>query len=318
MLYLFAVKPDICVDSSEVRNPESGNVKMEKEYSMKGIAFSLVICVGIAAVTFSVCGKMDSSGRWIDRSTPVDAQPCNKFVGSGWKLEFSDEFNDGRIDTTKWVVKDEYRGSRPELGIERWFFKPEAVEERDGNLFLDVRKVGKDTMYCGSVYSNGKYYMHHGYAEARIRLADIRMSALTAFWLQSPTMRSIDGTGNDGAEIDIFESAYTSDTIITTIHIDGYEEAHREKNFRYAAPGIHEDYHIWGMWWDDDGIRIFLDGELKAEFDGIWVPRKEIDEYLYLSTVATFSGEGDFVSQPADSSLTQACFDYVRVWTKSR
>lgn len=160
--------------------------------------------------------------------------------------------------------------------------------------------------------------MHHGYAEARIRLADIRMSALTAFWLQSPTMRSIDGTGNDGAEIDIFESAYTSDTIITTIHIDGYEEAHQEKNFRYAAPGIHEGYHIWGMWWDDDGIRIFLDGELKAEFDGIWVPRKEIDEYLYLSTVATFSGEGDFVSQPADSSLTQACFDYVRVWTKSR
>ena len=58
---------------------------------------------------------------------------------------------------------------------------------------------------------------------------------------------------------------------------------------------------------------MYYDGELKAEFDGIWVP--QVAEYIELSTGITFSDEGDFRSQPADSHLSEAYVDYVRVWT---
>lgn len=127
-------------------------------------------------------------------------------------------------------------------------------------------------------------------------------------------MGNVDGTGNDGAEIDIFESAYLADEVISTIHIDGYGADHQEKNFRYATPGVHEGYHVWGMLWDENSVKIYYDGEFKAEFDGKWIPK--VKEYLYLSTVATFSGEGNFKDLPVDSQLTAAYFDYVRVWTK--
>lgn len=252
---------------------------------------------------------------FVDKDTPTDAQPVNTEIGSGWKLEFSDEFNDGWVNLNKWVVKDESRGARTNLGIKEWFFKPQNVAEEDGNLVLKVTKVGTDVCHCSSVYSNGKYTMKYGYAEARIKNADINKTPLTAFWLQSNNMSHVDGTGNDGAEIDIFESAYTANEVISTIHIDGYSTSHQETNQRYETANLFGDYHIWGMLWNENEIKIYYDGQLKATFnDPKWIP--QVPEYLYLSTVATFSGQGDFKSQPADSYLTSAYVDYVRVWTR--
>ena len=63
-------------------------------------------------------------------------------------------------------------------------------------------------------------------------------------------------------------------------------------------------------------VKIYYDGEFMAEFDEKWVPR--VEEFLYLSTVATFSGQGDFKGKPADSWLSEARFDYVRVWTNDK
>ena len=115
--------------------------------------------------------------------------------------------------------------------------------------------------------------MKYGYAEARIKVDDIKKTPLTAFWLQSSNMQNVDGTGNDGAEIDIFESAYLAEEALSTIHIDGYKDYHQEKNFRYETPGIHEGYHVWGMLWDENSVKIYYDGELKAEFDGKWIQK---------------------------------------------
>ena len=273
-------------------------------------------CIVISCGNDTHGEEASATSPWVDVDTPSDALPVNTLIGKGWKLAFSDEFNDNRVDFNKWVIKDESRGSRPNLGIKEWFFKPENVVEADGDLVLKVTKVGEDVMHCSSVYSNGKYYMKYGYAEARIKLADMNSAALTAFWLQSNSMSKVDGTGNDGAEIDVFESAYLADEVISTIHIDGYGADHQEKNFRYATPGVFHGYHVWGVLWNEKSVKIYYDGEFMAEFDEKWVPR--VEEFLYLSTVATFSGQGDFKGKPADSWLSEARFDYVRVWTNDK
>ncbi len=279
--------------------------------------FTMVITLALPLLSCSSeqVDSNNSQSKFVDSATPQGAMPVNTQIGTDWTLSFSDEFNDERVNFNKWVIKDESRGKRNNLGIAEWFFKPQNVVEEDGNLVLKVSKVGNDQMYCSSVYSNGKYYMKYGYAEARIKVADIKKTPLTAFWLQSSNMQNVDGTGNDGAEIDIFESAYLADEVISTIHIDGYGKNHQEKNFRYATPKVHEGYHVWGMLWDENSVKIYYDGEFKAEFDGKWIPK--VKEYLYLSTVATFSGEGNFKDLPADSQLTAAYFDYVRVWTRN-
>lgn len=61
--------------------------------------------------------------------------------GIRWKLEFSDEFNDSRVDFNKWTINNDTktRTPRPALGIKEWFHKPENVREvqnEDGGMLV--------------------------------------------------------------------------------------------------------------------------------------------------------------------------------------
>jgi beta-glucanase (GH16 family) len=234
-----------------------------------------------------------------------------------WTLSFSDEFSGTAVDANKWTVDNSTtsRAPRPEIGINSWYWRPQNVEVTGGDLLLKATKEGATKMFCGSINSNNKYLPKYGFYEARIKIADINYGTHTAFWLQGPNMNNIDGTGNDGAEIDIFESAWTGDFTKAVIHIDGYAANKQASTKQYATAGIHSGYHTFGMWWTKDFIKIYYDGVFKVEYtDSKWIPWAE--EFLWLSNGAAFGlGSGDqyFVDRPL-GSLTQAYVDYIRVW----
>ncbi|MEA4935272.1 MAG: family 16 glycosylhydrolase [Paludibacter sp.] len=253
---------------------------------------------------------------FIDTATPSGTLPANNNVGSNWVLNFSDEFNGNEVDLSKWNVNNSKRSrkSRTEIGVGKWAWLPGNVKLADGNLVLRVKKENDTTMHCGSINSRNKYMSQYGYYEARIQIADISKGTHTAFWLQGPDMGKIDGTGNDGAEIDIFESAWTDEYTKSVIHIDGYGEHKQANTKQYATPGIHKGFHVWGMWWTKDFINLYYDGELKVQYtDSKWIPWCE--EYLWLSNGASFGVKGAefFTNQPV-GWLTEAYVDYVRVW----
>ena len=141
------------------------------------------ICL-VAGVGFlASCG--DEKGDYvkpvskIDAETPSNVLPENsnaEVSGIRWKLEFSDEFNDSRVDFNKWTINNDTktRTPRPALGIKEWFHKPENVREvqnEDGGmLVLEAKKIGTDVMYCSSVNTRDKYFMNYGYAEVRVSL----------------------------------------------------------------------------------------------------------------------------------------------------
>ncbi|OHX64449.1 glycoside hydrolase family 16 protein [Flammeovirga pacifica] len=236
-------------------------------------------------------------------------------LGDAWIEVWSDEFNGTTLDTSKWTktVSTKSRAPRPELGIKSWFWVEDHVWlNGNGQLILKGSKASNDKMFCGSVDSKGKYETKYGYLEARIKIADTSKGNHTAFWLQGQEQGNIDGTGNDGAEIDIFESAWTSDFTKAVVHIDGYAAAHKANTKKYDTPNIHEGYHIYGLLWEEDRMEIYYDGELKVSYEGIWVP--QVKEWLWLSIGASF-GDGDFVNQPI-GDLSIAEVDYVRVWEK--
>lgn len=252
----------------------------------------------------------------VDPQTPATVLPYNIHEEKNWVLDFSDEFNGTSIDLSKWTINfsKNSRNPRPKIGIKQWFWYPENVTVHDGNLVLKVKKVNDTTMHCGSIFSRDKYHTQYGYFEARIKIANASKGTHTAFWLQGPNMGEIDGTGNDGAEIDIFESAWTGDYTKSVIHIDGYNKNKQASTKRFETPGIHEGFHTWGMWWTKDFIKIYYDGELKVTYDDSkWIPWCE--EYLWLSDGASFGVEGDsfFINQPL-GWLTEAYVDYIRVW----
>ena len=254
---------------------------------------------------------------FIDPTTTAGVAPANSNIGAGWELDFSDEFNGTSVNTAKWNIDNSTtsRAARPGIGISSWFWKPANVAVANGNLILKVTKETASKMHCGSINSNGKYLTKYGYYEARIQVADATKATHTALWLQGPNMGNVDGTGNDGAEIDIFESAWTGDFTKSVIHIDGYGESHKASTKQYSTPGIHNGFNIFGMWWTNDFVKIYYNGVLKVTYnDTKFIPW--VDEYLWLSDGASFGfpdGHTCFTSQ-ALGFLTEAYVDYIRVW----
>jgi hypothetical protein len=251
----------------------------------------------------------------IDSATPADAMPLSG--GTNWALEFSDEFDGTTLDTSKWEVDVSSRSRAPrwDRGIADWWWVEENVSlDGNGNLVLDVTKHDNNTMYCGSISSDGLYEPKYGYLEARIQIADSTKDTHTAFWLQGPNMQNsdpADGTGNDGAEVDIFESAWFGDFTKAVVHIDGYDEDKQANTKRYDTPNLHTGYHTFGLEWTPNRMKIYYNGMHRATYTGIWVP--QVAEWLWLSTGASFGDIGTFRSEPI-GWLTSAKVDYVRVW----
>ena len=272
------------------------------------------ICLMFLLVT----SKFAKAQTMVDTATPQNILPENNQIGSKWKLDFSDEFNGEAVNTQKWTVNvsTKSRAARPKLGISDWFWKSENVWLENGSLILQVKKHDYNTMYCGSIFSSGKYETKYGYFEARIKIADASKGTHTAFWLQGDGMSNVDGTANDGAEIDIFESAWLEDYTKCVVHIDGYGANHQANTKKFDTPGIHEGFHTWGFHWTENFMKIYYDGQLKASYtDPKWVVRS--NEYLWLSDGASFGFEGDHFTREPVGVLTRAEVDYIRVWKDS-
>lgn len=255
------------------------------------------------------------ASKWVDPDTPEGILPYSG--QTGWKLVFSDEFNGTTLDTSKWGVdvSTKTRAPRWDRGIHKWYWVKENVSlDGNGSLVLDVTKVGENTMHAGSISSDGIYEAKYGYLEARIQIGDSTKDTHTAFWLQGANMTNgtpPNGTGHDGAEVDIFESAWFGDYTKSVVHIDGYGTDKQARTKRYNAPGLHSGYNHFGLEWTPNSMKIYYNGVHKVTYTGIWVP--QVKEWLWLSTGASFGDVGTFASEPL-GWLTSAKVDYVRVW----
>jgi beta-glucanase (GH16 family) len=269
----------------------------------------------VAVFIFSFCSLY--SQYLVDVNTPNNALPVG-FEGvpdCTFSLDFSDEFSVNTIDSRKWEINfsDRSRAPRPGLKITDWRWKPENVSVGNGNLQLAVVKTGATTMTTGGIFSYQKYLKKYGYFEARVKIAEAAKGTHTAFWMNWQNGNVIDGTANDGAEIDIFESAWLENYTKAVLHIDGYGEKTQANTKRYETPGIHSGYHTYGLHWTKDFLKIYYDGVLKVTYnEPKWLVH--VPEYLWLSDGASFGFNGEnFASQPL-GELTRAYFDYVRVW----
>ena len=266
-----------------------------------------VLCIGILQ------GSNAQEASFIDPQTAMDVSPLLALEDT-YSLEFSDEFNDTSIDEHKWqiLVSERSRTPRPGLSINDWWWVEENVSEVDGNLVLKVSKHDHNTMYCGSINANNKYERRYGYYETRIKIAEAAKGTHTAFWFTGDHQGNIDGTGNDGAEVDVFESAWLGDFTKAVVHIDGYGGSHQSNTKRYDTPGLHEGFHTWGFLWLQDTMKIYYDGALMVSYTGIWVPQEE--QYIWLSDGASFGIKGDYFTSQSIGPLTEAYVDYIRVW----
>ncbi|WP_310560557.1 family 16 glycosylhydrolase [Flavobacterium sp.] len=265
---------------------------------------------------------------FVDKATPKKSTPfllfdttSKKGNNKKWKLVFSDEFNDKKVDTTKWTVEKTQK-KRVDVML---YADENQVEEKEGNVYIYYRKSQmNDTTYmAGRFNSKGKYAPTYGFMESRMHLVKPNGFQM-AFWMmpEGKGMASstpADGTANDGAEIDIVEGNKLN-AFSSGLHWDGYAKpAHKSNGALVKTPNIHDaEYHIFGFEWTPTYLKFYYDGKLVREMtDPKLIPK--VAHFLYFS--GSCFGKSDWVDGDVRQNdyiqkggVAKAYVDYVRVY----
>jgi beta-glucanase (GH16 family) len=263
----------------------------------------------------------------IDIATPKNAVPfvandsiTKENLLQAWLLDFSDEFNDNVIDTTKWNVETSIK-KRVDVTL---YADKNQLEEKDGNMYIFYRKSNiSDTAYnVGRFTSKGKYAPTYGFLECRMHVVKPN-GHQTAFWMmpegKGMSNEGIDGTANDGAEIDIVE-ATKANAFSLGLHWDGYgKPAHKSNGRLIKAPSMHDtEYHIYGFEWTPTFLKFYFDGKMVAAMtDPKLIPH--VAEFIYFS--GSYFGENTWVDGDIrnnefiqNGNTDKAYIDYIRVY----
>ena len=248
--------------------------------------------------------------------------------GKDFELVWSDEFDGEGVDPAKWeghccngenaVVR---RGS---------YWHTDMATVKDGKLHIRTQYYpdgyngnGLPGWYTCALDTNGRYLQRYGYFEIRCILP--KGSGLwSAFWMLCGGMSNVDGSGRDGAEIDIFEAPYYATKyprrVSSNVHYDGYGEGLRSTNV--CEPYIllndpYEKFNTYGLEWNENGYIFYVNGieTGRSDFGGA----SQVPEYMLLSVEV--GGEGAVTGESwggstltTDQTPTDFIIDYVRAY----
>ncbi len=271
--------------------------------------------------------KKNTTQNLIDIATPTNAVP---FVANDsitkenllqtWRLDFSDEFDDTVIDTIKWNVETSIK-KRVDVTL---YADKNQLEEKNGNLYIFYRKSNvSDTAYSVSRFtSKGKYAPTYGFLECRMHVVKPN-GHQTAFWMmpegKGMSNEGVDGTANDGAEIDIVEGT-KANAYSLGLHWDGYgKPAHKSNGRLIKVPNMHDtEFHIYGFDWTPTYLKFYFDGKVVATMtDPKLIPH--VAEFIYFS--GSCFGENNWVDGDIrknefiqNGNTDKAYIDYIRVF----
>lgn len=225
---------------------------------------------------------------------------------TGYELTFEDNFDGDSVNTTYWQYPYKEEGVR-----KGGYWVDDAVQVKDGNLIIttDYRKDGKfgEGWYGGCIETAAESYtgsksehpdhvgfsQTYGYFEVRCKVPAIQGS-WAAFWMMPDSNFKDDrlGTGEDGAEIDIFESMYFSQkdnkvksSVTHAIHVDGYQEDEIQSlgSDYFYVKNLYEDFHTYGLKWTKDEYVFYVDGQETWRTKDKLGTVAQVSHYLMLS-----------------------------------
>ncbi len=261
---------------------------------------------------------------------------------SKFTLTWNDEFDGNSIDSTKWgsewwVVKrkggywheDMAKVENGNLIISADYFS-EPLENRYYEKWHD--KINFDE-YGAGYYSTilttrDKFEQCYGYFEVRCILP-AATGLWSAFWMMNEGVYNIDGFGNDGTEVDIFESMYYkdhwwgADAVVTGIHFDGYGAEHKSDSIGkyFIKNNPYEEYNTYGVEWNEDEYIFYINGYETGRMNTGGV--SDNPEYLLLSVEvagndgiadADRHGTGKITHTPKKNWPVEFKVDYVRCY----
>lgn len=231
--------------------------------------------IWIAGLLMALTGVASSAEEetWMQPEIMTDPD------GGRWELVWADEFaGEGAPDPANWtyelgfVRNEELQWYQPQNArLEGGFLVIEGRRERVPNPHYDPsssdwRKSRPYAEYTSaSLTTQGLHQWQYGRFEMRARI-DTREGLWPAFWTLG-----VSGEWPSNGEIDIME--YYRGKLLANAAwgtnqrwVARWSTATKEIA-AFGDPGWSEKFHVWRMDWDEDWIRLYVDGELLNEVD---------------------------------------------------
>lgn len=194
---------------------------------------------------------------------------------TGWYSTLIDNFDGDSLNSDKWVMSPHKKRN-----TEYWC--DNMVTVKDGNAVIGAEKLTDNVCdtcpaegnFTSGIETLGKLEQAFGYYEARVQVPKAT-GMWSAFWLQSTSMPQVGNQGEDGSEIDIYESSfYDTDRYNTghAVHYDGYENYHRvHDRLVETDTNLYEGYHTYALLWTPTHYVFYVNGEATwaTDFGGV-------------------------------------------------
>ena len=218
---------------------------------------------------------------------------------------WNDEFNGTSLDPAKWQTCPEWTRQ----GGSYWEADNLSLNGA-GKLTLKVTERN-DSVFCGAIRTRGLFEQKYGYFEVRCKVPQIH-GGWAAFWLM-PRQNKPGNQGNDGTEIDVFESINGwNGKVNHAVHWDGYGVEHQKASQSADRPDIYDNaYHKFGMKWTPTEYIFYVDDQesWRTSAGGI----SDVAQYLKLTLeVSSDTWPGNWGNQT--TKPINWMVDYVRVY----
>lgn len=239
-----------------------------------------------------------------------------------WELVFSDEFDGTILNTKNWTTCYWWNdGGCTNLGNhELEWYLAKNVKTVGGHLKLTAQKEtafgtkGKSFNYTSGIVTSGldyaelprrpRFSFQYGQIEVRAKLPGGK-GLWPAIWLlPKPT--------NTRPEIDIMEMLGDSKKLLRVhLHYNGADGNAAEEGKNIQVGNLSKTWHVFGVRWQPDVIKWYLDGVEVWHYDKAEnIPKEPLYLLMNLAVGGDFPGEPDHETQfPAEFLV-----DYVRVW----
>ncbi|MGP3777797.1 family 16 glycosylhydrolase [Halanaerobium saccharolyticum] len=249
--------------------------------------------------------------------------------GSGWTLDWSDEFNQGVIESANWTRQElaagtfnnewqEYTGSSANSHVQM------DLDSNNGAMIIQAKYNGqgleRGNFTSARMITNEKVEYKYGKIAARIKVPE-GQGIWPAFWMLGTNISETGGSVDWPAcgEIDIMEKIggnYEKErTVHGTVH---FANENHQWEYLGGSKSISEylsaDYHVYEVEWNSDRIIWRLDGE---EYHRQDIKGSEFDEFrkpFYLLLNVAVGGEWPGYPDSTTEFPQKMYVDWVRVY----
>lgn len=326
---------------------------MGRFQSAKRILSAALAAVMVLSVTaFPGCSK--DSDKWKEKGYDLSVPVLGE---DGWYMVFEDDFEGNRLNENI-QFGEKYTGSREIWTTSphaiRWesddkdkpeqacWWCPEMVEVKNSNAVIHSRyednhtcdgdcptagrfTSGIETRRIAGDNNNNKgtsdelmFSQAFGYFECKVKLPDAD-GLWSAFWLQSSNMRKVGNGGEDGTEIDVYESAFRRSETSKMGHAllwDGYSKDGKVDDYiGTLEQNLYDGYHTFALKWTPEYYVFYIDGAATWASEGGGVSK--VKEFLRLTVEIDTGNEYGPHGQNIgtfDGENTDFLIDYVKVW----